>query len=444
MSDEALRLSGVEIGTIDAIVSLFETNSPGKYDAIARSAQDRGGLSYGKHQAALVSGSLHRLISQYCSASGAACADRLRPYLQQMQAEDRALDQNDALVALLREAAADPVMQKAQDDYFTQQYMLPALREAGACGFVTPLGCAVVYDSFIHGSWGPMKDRTVDVAGPPSTQNEKQWIAAYLQTRRAWLAGHSNELLPRTVYRMDCFLDLVSKDEWSLNLPLTLRLNNFSFTLTAWDLGAHLFDDPTFRCDASSIGVVKARRAVVAEGRDRHVQELLAGLGLIDAARGVDGKFGSGSAAAARSFQLSTGLSGTGEVDAPTYVHLANAVQRRRGGASQSDEFTELPQRERTTTGTAIGTGGAVTTIGAGGAVAGAVVLDDDAPAEAPAAPAPESSAPQAPSGETQIDAPSADAPFTSFDWGEALPWIAVGLMLFALVLFWFGRRRAY
>ncbi|HYD87872.1 MAG TPA: peptidoglycan-binding protein [Vitreimonas sp.] len=449
MSDEGSRLSPIEIGTIDAIVSLFETNSPGKYDAIARSAQDRGGLSYGKHQAALVSGSLHRLISQYCSADGAQCADRLRPYLPQMQAEDRALDHDDALVAVLREAAADPVMQRTQDEYFNHHYMGPALREAQACGFVTPLGCAVVYDSFVHGSWEAMKGRASNVAGQPSAQNERQWIAAYLSERRAWLAGHSNALLPRTVYRMDCFLDLIRQDAWDLRLPLTLQLNGFTFTLTAWDLGAHLFDDPVFRAEATGLGIVKARRAVVAEGRDRHVQLLLADLGLLNASSGVDGKFGSGSANAVRSFQLSSGMTGTGEVDAGTYVQLSNSVQRRQSSAQSGDgAFTPLPERERGATGAALNGAGATTAAG-GGAAVGSQILEGEE-SSAPDAQPPASTEAQAPTG-VETPPPSGaesvgghDAIILGLSWSELLPWIGVALLLAALAFFALARRRAY
>jgi chitosanase len=474
MSEESTRLSPLELLTIDAIVSLFETNSPAKYDAIARSAQDRGGLSYGKHQAALVSGSLHRLISRYCEAEGAAFSGRLQPYLPRMQAEDRALDRDDTLVEILREAANDPVMQRTQDEYFNQHYMGPALREAAACGFTTPLGHAVVYDSKIHGSWDVIKARTIQIAGEPNAENEKQWVLAYLNTRRAWLAGHSNALLPRTVYRMDCFLDLVRQEAWALALPLSLQLNGFRFNLTAWDFSPSWFDDPVFRVDPAGLGVVKARRAVIAEGRDRHVQQLLADLGLLDPQRGVDGKFGSGSANAVRSFQLSCGMAGNGEVDATTYVQLANSVQRRNG--QSDDEFVPLPERERSTAGTALGGAGAITTTVGGGALAGAQILGGDetpAPAEQPA----DADTPAPTTGETQtphvneaqtpanIEAPApapttTDAPPAQTQTQthtevaqpgpvqemarEYLPWIGIGLLLIALVFFSLARRRSY
>ena len=92
VSDAAANLTPLNIATIDAIVSLFETNSPARYGAVARSATDAGGLSYGKHQAALVGGHLFQLISQYCSAPGAVQANDLKPYLDRMQASDRSLD----------------------------------------------------------------------------------------------------------------------------------------------------------------------------------------------------------------------------------------------------------------------------------------------------------------------------------------------------------------
>lgn len=478
MSEETTRLSPLELLTIDAIVSLFETNSPAQYDAIARSAQDRGGLSYGKHQAALVSGSLHRLISRYCEAEGATHSSQLRPYLQRMQAEDRALDRDDTLVGILRQAANDPVMQRTQDEYFNEHYMGPALREAAACGFVTPLGHAVVYDSKIHGSWDNIKARTSQLVGEPNAENEKQWVTAYLNTRRAWLAGHSNALLPRTVYRMDCFLDLVRQEAWSLALPLSLQLNGFRFTMTAWDFSPSWFDDPIFRVDPAGLGVVKARRATIAEGRDRHVQQLLADLGLLDPVRGVDGKFGSGSANAVRSFQLSCGMPGNGEVDAATYVQLANSVQRRRGQGD--DQFVPLPERERSTAGTALGGAGTITTIGAGGALAGSQVLgegEQQAPAEQQtgATETPATGETQTPAtGETQTPATGeAQTPTVTESQAPAdaqtppstqtqteirqpdptpqanmardiLPWVGIGLLLVALVFFSLARRRSY
>lgn len=484
MSEETTRLSPLELLTIDAIVSLFETNSPAMYNAIARVETDLGGLSYGKHQASLMSGSLHALISTYCQANGATHADRLRSYLPQMEAKDRALDRNDTLVGILREAANDPVMQRTQDEYFNHHYMGPALREAAACGFVTPLGHAVVYDSKIHGSWDVIKARTIQTAGEPNAENEKQWVLAYLNTRRAWLAGHSNALLPRTVYRMDCFLDLVRQEAWSLALPLNLQLNGFRFTMTAWDFSASWFDDPIFRVDPAGLGVVKARRAVIAEGRDRHVQQLLADLGLLDPVRGVDGKFGSGSANAVRNFQLSCGLAGNGEVDASTYVQLANSVQRRNG--QSTEEFVPLPERERSAAGTALGGAGTITTIGAGGALAGSQILgegEQQTPAESeqPASTggealaggeteAPTQSEAQTPA-ETQAPtqaqpAPSAEAqappavqtpastqthaevrqpdPTPAPEMRDILPWVGIGLLLIALIFFSQARRRSY
>jgi chitosanase len=473
MSDEAGRLSKEQIATIDAIVSLFETRSPANYAAIANDARDAGGLSYGKHQAALTKGKLFELIDSYCSAPNAKYADRLRPYLPRMQAGDRVLDNDNALIALLREAATDDVMQQVQDEYFEAHFMGPALREAAACGFQTPLAHAVVYDSFIHGSWesgANIKGRTTTRVGPPSAQNEREWIAAYLQERRAWLAGHSNTLLRNTVYRMDCFIPLVNEGKWDLALPLTLHLNGYTFTLTPWDFAAHGYDDPVFRAEPDKLGLIKARRAIVAEGRDRHVQTLLKDLGLLSAA-GVDGKFGSGSANVVRNFQLSRGLQGTGEVDTATYVQLCDAV-RQRNGERRGDGLTPLPERERNGAGNAYAGGGVVAGVGAGGAVVGGAILEgeeqpqtdqtpadgqqqtqttDQAPQQAPTTDQtttptpPDQPAHPAPAPtthtETQQPEPAPTWRETAGDW---LPWAAIALVLVAVLMFSLARRRGY
>jgi chitosanase len=44
-----------------------------------------------------------------------------------------------------------------------------------------------------------------------------------VDARRAWLAGHANPLLHKTVYRMDAFRALIATGKWGLELPLTVR-----------------------------------------------------------------------------------------------------------------------------------------------------------------------------------------------------------------------------
>ena len=485
MSSVPVNLTPVQIAVIDAIVSLFESNSPARYDAVARSASDAGGLSYGKHQAALVGGSLFRMISAYCNAPGALQAAALKPYLPRMEAADRTLDKDDALVAILKTAAADPVMQDVQDTYFYDHYMTPALTEAAKLGFQTALGCAIVYDSFIQGSWSTganIKGKTIAVAGEPTAENEKTWVAAYLQTRRAWLASRGADLA-RSVYRIDALNGLVTSGQWDLEMPLALQLTGYSFTLTAWDLNAHLFPDPVFRVDPERFGVVKARHAIMPEGRDRHVQQLLSILGLLDSKTGVDGRFGTGSANVFKAFQLSCNTPQTGIVDPEGYLLLCDAVRRVQASApakgtagTEVADLRPLPEPASSTRSRQYSMAAGATATAAGATVVGSnyfapkdVTGDTTtapstaaAPPATVAAPTPPttlqqtSPAPSAPPAPAPAPTPVKAAPVTAStvaapaapDWDDTardlLPWVAVALLIATLVLITLARRRAY
>jgi len=500
VSDDPIHFSDIQLATIDAIVSLFESNSPARYDAVAHSAGDAGGLSYGKHQAALVGGQLYALIKMYCDAPGAKYADNFRTYLPALQAGDRALDNDTTLYALLKKAATDPVMQDVQDRYFRDNYMRPALQEVQACGFMNALSCAVVYDSFIQGSWSHganIKGRTIAKVGAPSAANERDWISAYLATRRAWLVSRGADLA-RSVYRIDALTALVTAGTWDLALPLPVAMTNYVFTLSAWDLNAHLFADPIFRVDPDHFGVVKARLAVAPEGRDRHVQSLMATLGLIDPVKGVDGRFGVTSANAFKAFQLSCGVAQTGIVDQDAYLLLCDAYRRRVDPpkAASVDALRELPPAQHPDVDRPLAAASTVTGAGAVVALAGATALPTSgastppepqaapaAPSQAPAAGAGASSAPatsspppataqtpaKSPEAMTARESPKTQAPATtatpakpapaqttatsagatlSPEWlslgREFLPWVAIVLIALTAMLILTGRRRAY
>ena len=99
----------------------------------------------------------------------------------------------------------------------------PAVRTAGSLGIGLPLGVAVVYDSWVHGSFRRMQERTVERFGPVEQVGETAWIADYVLVRRTWLAGHDNPLLRKTIYRMDAFRELITQALWEMPLPLTVR-----------------------------------------------------------------------------------------------------------------------------------------------------------------------------------------------------------------------------
>ncbi len=221
-------LTELQKRTIQSIVNVFETGSPsGDCASITVVPGDPGHLTYGRSQTTLASGNLALLVKAYCDSPDATHAAELRGYLPRLAARDSALDSDPRLRSLLREAAADEVMHRVQDAFFDLIYWDPAIHAARRLAIETPLGSAVVYDSFIHGAWARLRDATLARLGSPSAPtgstaatSERQWVLEYIALRRDWLATHSNPLLRLAVYRMDTFLYLAAAANWDLALPL--------------------------------------------------------------------------------------------------------------------------------------------------------------------------------------------------------------------------------
>lgn len=218
-----------------AIVNIFETGRVrGDYGRVTLLQGDSGRLTYGRSQTTLASGNLLKLLRQYSRTPDALHAEALAAWLPAMEEMAPELDRDDALHAILRLAGEDPVMQRVQDAFFDRTYWEPAVEAARVAGISLPLGVGVVYDSFIHGSWGAVRKLTGAAYGTPSQSGgERPWIAGYVVVRREWLATRRNPLLRRTVYRMDAFLRLIAENRWELEPPFEVR----GFSITRENLG---------------------------------------------------------------------------------------------------------------------------------------------------------------------------------------------------------------
>jgi chitosanase len=217
-------LSGVQEQTAKAIVNIFETDRVlGDYANVTLIPGDAGQLTHGRTQTTLASGGLHELIRAYTGAPGAVLRSQLEPFLPALEAREPALNDDLYFRNLLSAAADDPVMRRTQDDFFDRTKWQPASAAAARDGIASALGTAVVYDSWVHGSWEMLRARTNNVVGVPAAIGERAWIPAYVRERRAWLAGHRRADLRATVYRMDAFLGLLDGDDWDLPLPSVVR-----------------------------------------------------------------------------------------------------------------------------------------------------------------------------------------------------------------------------
>src|SRR3569623_685032 len=162
--------------TAKAIVNIFETGSVrGDYSQVSLLPGDTGRLTYGRAQTTLGSGNLNVLIQRYCARGGARFAARLRPWLSALATRSPAADTDSKLHNLLRACADDPIMRDVQDAFFDQVYWEPAVRAATRLGIRSPLGVAVVYDSWVHGSWALLRDRPL-ASGPQPQLGEHERV----------------------------------------------------------------------------------------------------------------------------------------------------------------------------------------------------------------------------------------------------------------------------
>jgi len=223
-----MSLTATQTRSIQGIVNLFETGHViGEYGQVTVIPGDTGHLTFGRSQTTLSSGNLHLLLQRYCGNAGARFGRRLAQALPAAAAKDVALDHDLRLHNVLRATADDPVMRDIQDVFFDERYFRPAMKAADRMGITEPLGKAVVYDSFVHGSWDLVR-RKVD--GTPSTRGQRPWVTDYVAARREWLATHQRRDLRATVYRMETFSRLVELGSWGLELPLVVRGAEISTT----------------------------------------------------------------------------------------------------------------------------------------------------------------------------------------------------------------------
>ncbi|MBS1142165.1 MAG: hypothetical protein H6R13_3618 [Proteobacteria bacterium] len=290
--------------TAQSIVNLFETGAVlGHYGNVTVIPGDTGHLTFGRSQTTLCSGNLLNLLQRYCSNDGARFGDRLAAWLPRFEDVDLSLDDDLYLHNILRATADDPVMRETQDIFFDEVYWQPAARAAESFGIKSALGVAVVYDSLVHGSWKKMSERTSQNAGSLATLGERNWIKAYLETRRSWLANNTRSDLRATTYRMDAFLRLIDQGYWGLALPLVIRGEEISqATLRAVPPGCYDGPQPGTR----SI----ALQTPLARGLDVRLLQLgLSGRGV---AIKADGIFGQTSANLLKRYQASQGLPANG------------------------------------------------------------------------------------------------------------------------------------
>lgn len=217
---------------IKRIVRVFETGSiGGDYGCVSvyddgrnpkTGKQDFWQITYGASQTTEQS-HLASLLHEYILAGGQYAEEmgRFVPHINRSLGGGTYLSFNNQFKELLQKAGEDPVMQATQDAFFERVYFEPALYFANQEGFEHPLSIAVIYDSYIHS--GKIRDDIRNMfpeKTPAFGGDEKKWIAAYVIARKAWLRSRKNDVLQKTVYRMDCFRAQIKNKNWDLSQPV--------------------------------------------------------------------------------------------------------------------------------------------------------------------------------------------------------------------------------
>ncbi|BAZ32086.1 peptidoglycan L-alanyl-D-glutamate endopeptidase CwlK [Cylindrospermum sp. NIES-4074] len=159
------------------ITGVFEGGKPGSVQTV-----DSGIVSYGKHQATIASGSLYLILKAYTESSKTSTAAKVAEYLAQVQKKDETLRKDEAFHNLLKDAAKDPEMVRAQDDVFSQKYWKPARQTAEKAGIKSALGETIFYDTKIQGGLEAVLESTKQRL-KDKKYTEQEFLGIFLEER---------------------------------------------------------------------------------------------------------------------------------------------------------------------------------------------------------------------------------------------------------------------
>jgi chitosanase len=138
----------------------------------------------------------------------------------------------------------DKVFREVQDEVVDEWYFQPAMNLANQVGIHTALGKAIFYDTIIQHGDGDDPDglpaliavTNKKMGGTPKTGvDEKKWLSAFLDVRRADLAHAHNpdtrEEWAQSVGRVDSLKQLLKSGNFDLNGPFTIEWEQERYTI---------------------------------------------------------------------------------------------------------------------------------------------------------------------------------------------------------------------
>lgn len=206
-----------------AITRAFEG---GGFDSL--NTFDKGVVSYGIMQFTLGSGSLGRVLEKYLSASSSDTANQLRQaYQARVQSKEAALRNDSRFHGLLKAAAQEESMQKAQLEIAQKNYWEVVLENyvQRRGNLRLPLTYALLFDMGINfGVNHSYLRRAEEALGVPANSRpgdngitEKQLMVKVAELRReSHYKQAEKENLPGLKLRGDFWVSLIESGDWGL------------------------------------------------------------------------------------------------------------------------------------------------------------------------------------------------------------------------------------
>jgi len=167
------------------ITGAFEGGKPGTLNLY-----DLGIISYGKHQATLASGTLYPILKRYTELSSSETAKKMSAYLDRVKQRDETLREDRDFIQLLKDAAKEPEMNRAQDEEFARQYWEPGKKAAREAGIKSALGYVILYDTRVQGGMQQVLKKTQERLGGKSGDTiggreitEQEFLRVFVEER---------------------------------------------------------------------------------------------------------------------------------------------------------------------------------------------------------------------------------------------------------------------
>lgn len=222
----------------EQLTSLFENGTIVIQYGSAEILDDGRGITCGRAGFTTATGDALEVVVRYTAR---ASGNILAPYLPELRrlAEERSdnTDNLDGFMTAWAQAAQDPLFRAVQDEVVNEWYYQPAMRHAVAYELHTALAMAVLYDTIIqHGDGEDLDGLPALLQRTPRNGTyERDWVIAFLRTRRADLANahdpSTREAWAQTVGRVDVLSAIAATGNYDLNGPIKVNTAGFEATI---------------------------------------------------------------------------------------------------------------------------------------------------------------------------------------------------------------------